>query len=207
MLPILIPDNVKLNNMINNKMLLKQKYKIFLLIENNHNEFEVQLLKFLQLVFETNNVINKVNLNKWMNMEKLECQQLTLFFDNFYKVDNILLITKWLDLLATKPFIKQNPIENLYDFFEDYFPLLILEGNNDQEKLSNLYLKLNFNFETFDLMYGTYQKIADNTIHKKWTQNIIINGIDIMKWEITTIYNFTKDTVFPVFNKSEFIII
>ena len=205
MLNNLTIDNI--NNKINKNILLKQKYKDLQLINNNYDCFEFQLLKILQLVFATNNIINKTNLYKWMDRDKLECNELIEFFKTFPNINHneLLLKDTWLNLLAIKPFIKKSPIENLYDFFETFFPKLILEGNNDQEKLSNLYLKLNFNFESLDVQYETYQKIEGTTIHKKWTQNIIINGICIIFWEITTIFNFTKFDIYPIFNKSEFI--
>ncbi len=175
-------------------------------IEDN---FELALLRWIHLIFSTDNLIIFSNLNKYMDMNNQLCLELNDFFidnpvvmldsDFYYSDTGIIYREKWFELLSNRNFFNYKntdtnirigiypSIENFYKFLENFFPKLTFEkeNQNDQIKLDIIYSKLNFHFDSLKLVYATYRSIENGMIHSCSIQNIIINNIHspLFVWE------------------------
>lgn len=186
------------------------------------DSFELSLLRFIHLVFSSDSKINFDNLIKYMNMEKNSCIELLEYFENnpgvmndyqfYYSNTGIDIRTKWFEILKGQKFFTykgdeqqiEPTTDNLFEFFEQYFPNLDLSGNTNQEKLSNIYSQLNFNFDNFEVIYSTFQKITGDTVQNSSIQNIQINGVDIYVWEMTKIKDTSNIQPVELYSESEF---
>jgi hypothetical protein len=186
------------------------------------DSFELSLLRFMHLVFSKDGKIDFNNLIKYMDMNNSKCQMLYEYFminpgvmidyEFYYSNAGLDIRTKWFELLSNHNFLiyKKDKKEldhtqdNFFNFFEKFFPRLLLNGDNSQEKLSNIYSQLNFNFESFEVIYSTYQKIVSSTIHSNTLHYIKINGIDMYIWEMTKLKDISSGNPFVIFSNSEF---
>lgn len=194
------------------------------LYSNNEidDSFELSLLRFIHLVFSKDGKINFNNLIKYMDMNNSKCQMLYEYFminpgvmidyEFYYSNTGLDIRTKWFELLSNHDFLiyKKNKKEldhtqdNFFIFFEIFFPKLVLSGANCQEKLSNIYSQLNFNFESFEVIYSTYQNIVSDVIHSNSLHFIKINGVSMYIWEMTKLKDISSRNPFDVFSNSEF---
>ena len=197
---------------------------LFSEIEIN-DSFELCLLRFIHLVFSEDQVINFTNLKKFMDTNTGLGQKLYEYFVNnpgvmqdhtfYYSNAGIDIRTKWYELLSNINTFKyksenhqmDSTIENLFEFFKQFFPKLDQNGSNNQEKLTNIYTQLNFNFESFEVIYSSYQKIISNTIHLGVIQNISINSVNMFVWEMTRLNEISSnpDKIVELFVNSEFL--
>jgi hypothetical protein len=186
------------------------------------DSFELSLLRFIHLVFSVDGVINFDNLTTHMDMSNPNCIKLYEYFMNnpgimndysfYYSNAGVDLRTKWVELLANiNSFTYKgnnqeiDPVmENLFEFFEQFFPKLNQDGYTIQQKLTNMYDQLNFNFETFEVVQSSYQKIVVNSLHHGILQNIRINGIDMYVWEMTKLKDISSGNPVELFSDSEF---
>jgi len=193
-----------------------------------NDAFELSLLRFMHLIFSFDGLINFDNLNKWMDLNNPLCIELNDFFidnpgfmfdsDFYYSETGQQYREKWFELLSNRQFFnyKNNfnteiypSIENFYKFLENFFPKLIFMNQgvnlmNEQEKLENIYNSLNFNFESFKILYGTYNKLENNMIHFSSIQNILINNINIFVWEIVSVKELINNNLSEIYSESEF---
>ena len=199
-----------------------------LFAENEFDDsFELSLLRFVHLVFSVDGLVNFENLNKFMDMNQTNCANLNEYFVNnpgvmidysfYYSNAGIDVRTEWIELLnghnyftykegtfnETKGEIEPS-LYNFFEFFENFFPNLNLDGNTDQEKMSNIVSQLNFNFESFEVVHSTYQKIMDNTVHNSTILNFKINNVDMYVLEMTRLKDLSSGKPVEVFTNSEF---
>lgn len=185
------------------------------------DSFELALLRFLHLVFSVDGVINFVNLTKYMD-DGLLCNTLKEYFEEYPGVMNDYefyytnagteIRAKFYDLLSNQKFFTycgsgreiDPTIDNLLEFFENYFPKLSQDGDNNQEKLSNIYNQLNFNFGSLEVIYSTYQNIFQETVHHSTGQLIKINGIEIFSWEMLKVKDVSGVKPVEFFANTEF---
>lgn len=183
--------------------------------------FELSLLRFIQLIFGSNGVINLTNLGKFMDLTIKECEELYDFFldnpgifvdSNFYYSDaGVNLRKKWLELLSGRNFeykkansIIQPSIKNFIKFLENFLPKLKI--NNELAinfLLEEVYSQINFNWESLELVYGEHQKIVGTTIHQSSIQNIVINKTPVFVWEMSIIKEVIEDTPIEIYSNSE----
>lgn len=179
------------------------------------DSFELSLLRFIHLVFSKDGVINTNNLTKYMNLNYDLCNQLyDYFLDNpgvmidyeyYYSDAGIRVRDSWYNFLSNRYFfIYKNSdktclrpdLNNLFRFFEFFFPNLSLDGNTLQDKLKNIYNQLNFNFESLEVLYSVSRVVVPNMLHNTDIQNIRINNNNIFTWEIINLINESNVIIF-----------
>ena len=161
--------------------------------------FELSILRFLHLIFGSNDIINFTNLTKYMDLDKKECQDLYEFFlDNpgifpdyefYYSDAGIMLRKKWVDFLSGRNFEykKDNSIiypniKNQIKLLETFFPKLNINYNtNNNNILNEIYSQLNFNWDSLKVKYDESDK------QETFNQHIYINESLIFVWSMTTI--------------------
>lgn len=189
--------------------------------EEINDNFELSILRLLHLIFSKDNLINLDNLSKFMDMNNKECDELLNFFidypgvfnepDYYYTETGIKMRTIWFDLLSNRTFFNYKcqgkeikpTMSNFLSFFRNFLPKLEQTEENKQELLTNIYNQLNFNFESFEVIYSTYQEILLLNIHISTIQNIIINGIDIFTIEMTELKSISKEKVIDIYEDCE----
>ncbi len=223
----LIENTNKTKNILKELLIQPVMGKPFkpLFSDNEINDsFELSILRFIHLIFSVDGVINFDNLTKYMDMSSSVCNKLYEYFmDNpgvmidysfYYSNTGIDIRTKWFELLSSHNFFtykeessKQeinSSLDNFFEFFKNFFPNLDQAGNTHQDKLNTMLSQLNFNFESFEVIYSTYQKIITNTVHSSQIINFKINGIDLFVLEMTKLKDISKEIPVEVFSNSEF---
>jgi hypothetical protein len=204
------------------KPIMSLPFKELVNNEEINDSFELCLLRFMHLVFSNNGIINIENLQKYMNMDKNICIKLNEYFMEYSEVirDNryyhsrkgIITRLKWFKLLSNNNFLTytginmgiSSDINNFIAFFDNFFPKLNINGNTYQEKLTDIYSKLNFNFDSFDVIHSTNEKMIGKLIQKTTMQTIKINGIELFAFDMTKIIDTFESNLIEIFNNSEF---
>jgi hypothetical protein len=91
-------------------------------------------------------------------------------------------------------------INNFFNFFEHFttikFNTRNLNLSPEQNKLNSIYSQLNWNWKSLSVTSGIYQTLNNTS----FIQNIVINGINMFVWEITSIRENNNE----IFASSEF---
>ena len=204
------------------KPIMSLPFKELVNNEEINDSFELCLLRFMHLVFSNNGIINIENLQKYMNMDKYICIKLNDYFMEYTEVvrdnryyhsrEGIIIRIKWFKLLSNNNFLTYtginrgvcSNIDNFIAFFDNFFPKLNINGNTYQEKLTDIYLKFNFNFDSFDVIHSTNEKMIGKLIQKTTMQTIKINGIELFVFDMTKIIDTFESNLIEIFNNSEF---
>jgi hypothetical protein len=173
--------------------------------------YELSLLRFFHLIFGSDGIINFTNLTKYMDLNKKECQELQDFFLDYpgifndyqfyYSDAGIIIRKKWFELINLS--ISEFTIQNQIKLLENFFPKLIINSNNTNDILEEIYNQLNFNWDSFQVKcYESYEEL-NTSISKILNQKIFINDSLIFIWSITTIKDKINSNV--VYFNSELI--
>lgn len=179
------------------------------------DSFELSLLRFIHLVFSNDGVINFKNLLKFMDLNIEICNELNDFFiDNpgvmydyefYYSDTGVRIRYNWYNLLSNRHFLTYKntdntaikpELNNILNFFRNFFPKLSFIRQDTQELLTNIYNQLNFNFDSFEVIYSVSHDIVPNIVHTIDTQIIKINHIDVFIWELINIKNDSNNVIF-----------
>ena len=173
--------------------------------------FELALLRLSHIFFSSNGVMNFTRLTKWMDMNKLESQELEEFFlDNpgvmddsdFYSSEAGISIRKaWYNFLSNRNFFTYihsthqivPDISNWFAWINNFFPAInFSNGQNEQDKLNIIYSALSWTDTNFQVIYSSFKKTNNEIEQYGFIQNIIVNGIELFLFESTNIKKQTN---------------
>ena len=179
------------------------------------DDFEVCLLRWLQIMLVNNNVIDSVKTIDLALLSSLtDNEELYEFFmehrgvfrnSEYYRsADGYILRKAWVEFMSKRSFLTyvlneykvECNITNFYNFISHFFPKIDLnnETETDQLKLNKIYYYFK-TYNNFRVVHSNYQNIAEEYIHKGVVQNIMFGNDDIYTWEISNVIQIFDNTI------------